>query len=116
MVLIGDSGPIQRDKELPVLEADSCPGRKGRRLREVQADGRCSHLPGGGNHRAGAAGNGASRDGLDLACNEAQEGADGQEAQAGGRGRLRTGVSSFLRSGLGMKKLLTVTLLASSGE
>lgn len=32
LVLIGDSGPIQRDKELPVLEADSCPGRKGRRL------------------------------------------------------------------------------------
>lgn len=53
-------------------------------LPEVQAGGRCSDLPTGANHRARAAGTRASRGGVDRGCNEAQEGATGQEPHTAG--------------------------------
>lgn len=85
-------------------------------LPEVPAGRRCSDLPAGANHRARATGTWASRGGVDCGCKEAQEGAIGQEPHTVGRDRLRTGLSSPLRSRLGMKSFITITILASSGE
>lgn len=121
-------GPILRDREPSVSWKPGSGGREGGSLclpalhcwglllPEVQAGRRCSDVSAGANHRARATGTRAPRGGVDCGCKEAQEGAIGQEPHAVGRDRLRTGLSSPLRSHLGMKSFITITILASSGE